>query len=297
VIDEKRLDEIRNNAQPLTPGQGYFGLPLLKPPVWSWEIPAYFFVGGTAGAAAVFGLAAQVTGADRDLVRHARWIAAAGAILSAPLLINDLGRPERFVYMLRVFKPQSAMSVGSWTLSAFGASATGAALFGESVLGNIAAAFAGATGLVMATYTGVLLGATSIPVWAKHVDTLPAHFAASAAASAASALQLFGHDDRALQAIGFAAAAFESFVGVRIETAHDPTLTRGATGLTTRIGGFFSGPLPLLLRLLGARSKRARQAAAASALLGSIITRVAWVEAGRKSANKYSDINHLQPQF
>lgn len=293
MIDEKRLDEIRRNAQPLEPGGGYYGLPLLKKPVWTWEVPAYFFVGGTAGAAAVIGLTAQMTGADRDLVRHARWIAAAGAVLSAPLLIADLGRPERFLYMLRVFKPQSAMSVGAWTLSVFGGATAAAALFEESAIGNIAAVFAAASGTIMATYTGVLLGATSIPVWSKHVGTLPAHFAASAAASAASSIQLLGHDHRALQAIGLAAAAFEVLVGLRIEQGGEPTLTKGASGLTTRIGGFFSGPLPVVLRLLGRRSKRARQAAAVSALLGSVITRLAWLEAGRTSANKYTPVKGL----
>ena len=243
--------------------------------------------GGTAGAAAVIAFAAQIGRADRRLVAHARWIAAGGAVLSAPLLIADLGRPDRFLYMLRVFKPQSAMSVGVWTLSAFGAAATGAVLFSHRRIGDVAAVGAAATGLVMASYTGVLLGATSIPVWSRHVALLPAHFAASAAASAASALQLAGHDDEALQLIALAAAGFESFAGLQIEMSRDPTLTRGATGLTTRIGGFFSGPLPLLLRLLGGHSKNARKAAAASALLGSVITRFAWVEAGRESAGKY----------
>lgn len=293
MIDEKRLDEIRRNAQPMKPGEGYYGLPLLKKPVWTWEVPAYFFVGGTAGASAVLGLTAQMTGADRDLVRHARWIAAGGAVLSAPFLIADLGRPKRFLYMLRVFKPQSAMSVGAWTLTVFGGATAAAALFDETAIGNIAAVFAAASGSVMATYTGVLLGATSIPVWAKHVRTLPVHFAASAAASAASALQILGHDDRALQVIGTAAAIVELLVGARIEMGKDPTLIKGPTGLTTRIGGLLSGPVPLLLRLLGTRSKRARQAAAASALLGSLITRMAWVEAGRASADKYKPVSSL----
>jgi hypothetical protein len=100
-------------------------------------------------------------------------------------------------------------------------------------------------------------------------------------------LQLLGHDEKALNALGFAAAAFETYVGYRIEkdpgSESDP-LRRGPTGMTTRIGGLFSGPLPLLLRTLGIRSKRLRTAAAVSTLLGSLITRFAWVEAGRASA-------------
>src|SRR3954468_13638929 len=99
---ESRFDEIRRQAEtltPATPAAGYYNLPLLKPPVWTWEVPSYFFVGGVAGGAAVIAFAAQLTPADAKLVRHARWIAAAGAVISAPLLIADLGRPERFLNM------------------------------------------------------------------------------------------------------------------------------------------------------------------------------------------------------
>src|SRR6266566_3732172 len=114
-----------------SPETGYYGIPLLKKPAWTWEIPLYFFVGGAAGASAVVGAIASYTGADRKLVRDARWIAAAGAVISPALLISDLGRPSRFLNMLRVFKPQSPMSVGAWTLLGFsaGASATAFAQF------------------------------------------------------------------------------------------------------------------------------------------------------------------------
>src|ERR671936_3062745 len=90
-----------------SPENGYYGIPLLKEPAWTWEIPLYFFVGGAAGASAVVGAIANYTGADRRLVRNARWIAAAGSVISPALLIADLGRPARFLSMMRVFKPQS----------------------------------------------------------------------------------------------------------------------------------------------------------------------------------------------
>src|SRR5918996_4614863 len=105
----------------------YHGFPLLKRPVWTWEIPTYFFVGGIAGASALVGAVARRTGASDTLVRDARWIAAVGAVLSPPLLIADLGRPERFLNMLRVFKLRSPMSVGVWTLVAFSQAASAAA--------------------------------------------------------------------------------------------------------------------------------------------------------------------------
>ena len=249
----------------------YYELPVLKPPVWTWEVPVYFFVGGAAGAAAVLAAAAQLTGADRALVRDARRIAAAGAVLSGPLLVADLGRPERFLNMLRVFKPQSPMSVGAWTLAAFGAASTAAAMF-RGRLGDAAAGAAAATGLVMSTYTGVLLGATAIPVWAKHKKTLPILFGASALASAAALLELRGHTEPALNALGFAAAVAET------------ALARGAK----RLGAaeIFSGVVPALLRLASLKSKRLRRVAAGSALLGSLLTRLAWVEAGKASARE-----------
>ena len=285
---ERRLEEIRAQAQTQPRGvpiAGYYNLPLLKPPVWTPEVPVYFFVGGAAGGAAVIGFAAQLTGGNAKLIRDARWIAAGGALISAPLLIADLGRPERFLNMLRVFKPQSPMSVGAWTLATFGAAATGAAIAPWKPLRNLAGAAAAASGLVLATYTGVLLGVTSIPVWYKHARVLPFHFGASGLASAASMLELSGNRDRAVHAIALAAAAVETATGFVVETESEASrpLRKGATGITTRIGGFFSGPLPLALRLLGGR--KARKAAAASALLGSFLTRIAWVEAGKVSAS------------
>ena len=123
---EARLDAIRREAAahgrggsvnpvasaPLpfaTPS--YYGRPLLKGPVWTWEVPIYLFVGGAAGAAAVIAAAATFAG-DVAMARDARWIAFAGAALSPVLLISDLGRPSRFLNMLRVCKRQSAMSIG-----------------------------------------------------------------------------------------------------------------------------------------------------------------------------------------
>jgi hypothetical protein len=268
----------------------YHQIPLLKAPVWTWEVPAYFFVGGAAGASAALAGIAQLTGADEALVRDARWIAAAGSALSAPLLVADLGRPERFLNMMRVFKIQSPMSVGAWTLAAFG-TASSASAFADLVqrktnlpvklAGDASALIAAATGLVMATYTGVLIGATTIPVWREHVRLLPVHFGASALGSAVSLLELRGHDHAALNALGLGAAIFETVTGMTIEGTRDRAsepLRRGRSGTITRLGGVLSGPIPLALRLLGAR-----KGAAVSTLLGSLITRFAWIEAGKAS--------------
>ncbi len=260
----------------------YYDLPLLKPPVWTWEVPTYFFVGGAAGAASILGVAAQLTGGDKDLVRDARWIALIGSALSAPLLVSDLGRPERFLNMLRVFKPQSPMSVGVWTLTGFGGASSAAALVPYKPVRDVAAVGAAATGLLMMTYTGVLLGATAIPVWKEHVRLLPMHFGASALASAASLLELRGHRHPVLNALALGAAVFETIAAVALETGHDPVsapLREGRSGTLTRLGGLLSGPIPLFMRLMGSR-----KGAAVASLAGSLLTRFAWVEAGKVSA-------------
>src|SRR5437660_9078533 len=132
---EKRLEELREQAwqEGVVPGKGvdvtggpiprkpgYYGQPVVKPPVWTWEIPIYFFIGGLSGMSAVIASAA-VLFHHVDLARTAIWLAAIGVILSSILLIMDLGRPLLFINMLRVFKHQSAMSMGVWILSTFGA--------------------------------------------------------------------------------------------------------------------------------------------------------------------------------
>ncbi len=286
AASERRLEELRRQAESFvaTPNaeSGYYGLPLLKPPVWTWEVPLYFFVGGAAGAAAVIGFAAHWNGGSSRLVRDARWLAALGANLSTPLLIADLGRPKRFLNMLRVFKPQSPMSVGAWIVAAFGGASTAAILF-RGKLADAAAAGSALMGLGMATYTGVLVGATAIPAWRKHVALLPLHFGASAVASASSMLELRGNREAALHYLALTAAAFETLAGATIEARKDLE-SKPLRSVTTRVGGVLSGPVPLVLRLFGRRSRRLRTAAAVSSILGSLVTRFAWVEAGRESS-------------
>jgi hypothetical protein len=287
-----------------SPETGYYGIHLLKEPQWSWEVPAYLFLGGAAGAAALIGGVAKLTGKDERLARDAHLVAAGGAILSTGFLISDLGRPERFLNMLRVFKIQSPMSVGAWVLALFG-STSGAAAFAElvqrrldigpiSVLGNIAEGFSAALGLPLATYTGVLIGATAIPAWHHNIKTLPIHFGMSGLASGVSVLELVGNGDSpALNRLGIGASAMESYEGFHLEFMRDPAvnrpLKRGATGWITRLGGVLSGPLPLAFRLIASASgsRRMRRFAAWSSIAGSILTRIGWIYAGHASARDW----------
>lgn len=279
-------------------GNGYYGLPLLKKPVWTWEIPAYFFVGGTAGAAALIAELSRLGPDGRRVAEDARWIAGVGGALSAPLLIADLGRPERFLAMLRVLKPQSPMSVGVWIVLAFSnvaAAALAAQLLerrfpraaAPRILKGVAGPAAAAAGLGMATYTGVLIGATAVPVWSRNVRLLPIHFAFSALGTATSILQLRGHDHPALNRIGLAAAIVETAIGARLEGApgrENEPVKHGTSGWLMRASGLLSGPVPLLLRTLGRRSPAAQRAAAISTIAGSVLTRYGWIAAGRSSA-------------
>jgi hypothetical protein len=229
----------------------------------------------------------------------------AGAVLSPTLLISDLGRPERFLAMLRVFKPQSPMSMGVWILMGFSAGTTAAnagawlrtrGLFGglATLLERIGDVTALAFGLPFATYTGVLIGATVSPVWNCNVALLPGHFLVSGLGASVGMLELAGNSDPALQWLGLGAAVTETAVGAEIEMETDPSeapLKRGPSGWLIRLGGVLSGPVPAALRVASLfmkpkRAVRLRKYAAVSAVVGSAITRVAWIHAGHVSARE-----------
>lgn len=313
---EARLQEIRREAalagvaSPVKNGgsmpqasseTGYYGRPILKGPQWSSEIPLYFFCGGAAGAAAVIASVAKLAGADPRLARDARYLAALGGAVSPGLLISDLGMPSRFLNMFRVFKLQSPMSVGSWTLMVFSSSAAAAAFIAAwqrqrrgifKVLESASAFISTITGPIISTYTGVLLGATAIPVWNRNVGLLPFHFATSGMATAAALLELRGHESPGLNAVGMIAALGETAVGASLEIQRSPALRpikSGRAGWLARLGGILSGPVPLILRLLARgsddkRNSRLRKIAAVSAVAGSLTTRIAWTRAGSSSA-------------
>ncbi len=168
----------------------YYGRPIIKPPVWTPEIAWYLFAGGLAGGSAPLAYLAGRAG-HRELARAA-WLASlAGITASPPLLIKDLGRPERFLNMLRVFKVTSPMSVGSWILAGSGAAITAAA--GHEVTGRLprlaaaARPAAAVLGTGLCTYTAALLANTAVPVWHEARRELPFVFAGSSLASAGAA--------------------------------------------------------------------------------------------------------------
>jgi len=295
-----------NSPMPVaSPEAGYYGQPLLKEPQWTPLVPLYFFVGGATGSLGVIGALADLLGGDEELARKARWMATAGTGISSALLIADLGKPSRFLNMLRVFKPQSAMSMGSWVLSGFGASAAASSfadLLDADAGTNGFASFlrtAGRAGCVLFgmplhNYTGVLIGASVIPAWNNRIRSLPREFGMSGLQSAVSLLELSGElDNHALNILGLVSAAFESWEGIDLWRNQARALRpakRGLSGLLVQLAGVLSGPAPLALRIasLFVRDReRLRRLAAVSGIAGSLLMRYGWMLAGSESSRDW----------
>ena len=276
----------------------YHELPVLKEPVWKGWIPTYFFVGGVAGASAALGAAADLVelrssraSAPSPLVRSARTLAAVGCVASAGLLIADLGRPARFLNMLRVFRPTSPMNVGTWILTAFGGASTAAAVLRSPVAGVTA----GVLGLPLATYTAVLLSNTAVPVWNGARRTMPWLFAASAASSAASLLELLparAAEEAAVRRLAIGGKLAE-LVGAELLThevaqrgrgPESEPLHRGRSGALWRAAKVATAASLVCELLPWRRSRAGAIAAGVSGSLGAALLRLALLAAGRASA-------------
>jgi formate-dependent nitrite reductase membrane component NrfD len=272
----------------------YYGKPILRAPVWkAADIAGYFFLGGLAGTASVLAAGADLTGRS-TLARGAK-VGAIGAIsLGLVALVHDLGKPSRFVNMLRVFKPTSPMSVGSWVVTAYTPAAAVAAATAVTgrwrPLGAVATASAAALGPVVASYTGALLADTAVPAWHDAHRELPLLFAASAVAAGAGFSLVAAPIDETAPArrAALVAAAAEALVWRRAEhrlgevaepyrTGKGGALLRAARVLTA--GGAITGAV------LGRRSRVASALAGASLLAGSLCAKLGVFHAGVDSAN------------
>lgn len=274
--------------------RSYYGRPILKMPRWKEpHLPAYLFLGGLSGASAVMGAAAAATG-RRPLARAGRLIGAAAGMGGTVFLIAELGRPERFLNMLRVAKLTSPMSMGSWLLAAHSGLASAAAaseLTGVlPKLGAAAGAGSAVTGPLLATYSGVLLADTAVPAWHEAYRHLPFLFAGSALASAGAA-------GLAATALGSGRdripAARLAVIGAAVEMAAAQSLEHGLglTGETYRQGGAgqmmraarWLTPAGALAALAAPRSRIAAVAAAGLLAGGAITTRFGVFRAGPAS--------------
>jgi formate-dependent nitrite reductase membrane component NrfD len=270
----------------------YYGRPVIKEPVWRPEIPVYMFCGGLAGASSVLHAGARIAGNDR-LARTSLLIGAAGDLISPPLLISDLGRPERFLNMFRVVKVTSPMSVGSWVLLVSGgASSTAAAL---ELLGRLprvkiaAEAVAALFGPPLATYTGTLVATTSIPVWHEGRHELPWLFGASSAASAGAAAAMFTGVDNAEPARRFALAGALGELGVMEAMKRrlgfvGEVYDHGAAGKLARASRLCTALGSAVLATGGRRSRAAAVAGGALVLAGGMALRWSVFRAGFQSA-------------
>ncbi|MDF9810861.1 DMSO reductase anchor subunit [Streptomyces sp. SPB162] len=277
--------------------QSSYGRPVIKAPSWeARDIAGYFFLGGLAGAGSVLGAAAQLTG--RPVTAKAMKVSSLAAVtLSAAALVHDLGRPDRFANMLRVFKPTSPMSMGSWLLAAYGPAAGTAAL--TAVTGRLPRTGAAATataallGPALAAYTAVLAADTAVPAWHDAHRELPYLFAGSATAAAAGMALVVGPGTETgparraavLAAIADLATAhvMERRLGIVAETYRTGSAGRlmRAAEVLTAAGG--------LGAVLSARTGRVAAAAAVAAVLslltGSACTRFGVFQAGIASAD------------
>jgi hypothetical protein len=271
--------------------RSYYGRPVLKQPVWSDEVALYYFTGGLAGASASLALAARLAGNQR-LASNALAVSATGVLASLPLLVADLGQPARFHHMLRVLRPTSPMSVGTWILSTLGPSVVGAAAADRlgilPPLGRAGEVVAGTLGPALATYTAVLVADTAVPVWHEAGRHLPFVFAGSAAAASGGAAAILTPAAEAgparRLAVGgallelAAAGVMERRLGELAEPYHKPPARRFAT-----LARAASGAGALVLGLAG-RRRPAAVLGGALLLLGSACQRLAVHKAGFESA-------------
>jgi formate-dependent nitrite reductase membrane component NrfD len=270
----------------------YYGRPVIKEPAWGVpDVPGYLFLGGLAGASSVLAAGAQVSGYG-ELARVAKVGALAAISLSAAALIRDLGRPDRFANMLRVFKPSSPMSVGSWLLSAYGPLA-GAAVVSDvtgilPAAGTAATLGAGLLGPGVATYTAALICDTAVPGWHEGHREMPYLFAGSASCAAAGLGLLAlppaaARPARTLATLGAPAELVAKRLLLQrlgdiaepYETGRAGRMLRAAEVLT--VGGLAGA-------VLGRRNRAVSALAGASLLAASALTRFGVFEAGLATA-------------
>ncbi len=280
--------------QPMVPEahfDSYYGLPVLNAPVWkAWEIGGYFFLGGLAGASSLLAAGAQATG-RRELAGRTKVVATAAIALGGAALVHDLGRPSRFVNMLRVIKPTSPMSIGSWLLAAYGPSTAVAAASsvtgrGQTV-GTIGTVASAALGPAIATYTAALISDTAVPAWHEGHREMPFVFAGSSATAAGGMGLVCAPLEQAAPARRLA------LVGAAIEAVAVRTMLRrsGPAGEPYRRGraarlvnaGEVLTAGGLALAFTG-RRRLASIGAGAALTVASALTRLGVFEAGRQSA-------------
>jgi formate-dependent nitrite reductase membrane component NrfD len=281
----------------------YYGRPVLKETVWGPDIPSYLFLGGLAGCSSALAAAAHLSG-HPELARASKAGAAGAISLSMVALVHDLGRPARFINMLRVVKVTSPMSVGTWILSAYTPLALGAAALAVTGklprVGLAATLPAAVLGPAVASYTSVLLCDTAVPAWHEGHREMPFLFAGSATAAAGGLGMLAVRPDQAGQAAKFAVLGAAAELTAkrlllrRLGPAAEP-YQKGRAGELMRASEVLTA-VGLAGAVLAGRSRPAAALSGAALMAASALTRFGVFEAGRVGARdpKYTVVPQRQ---
>jgi protein NrfD len=314
-----RRNNGRGNDAPLSyDDTTYYGMPAVKPSHYRWWIVSYFFIGGLASAAQFIATVLDLLGGkqDRPVVRAGRYLAFLGTLISPVLLIADLHTPRRWYNMLRIYRPTSPMSIGSWALATFGTFSGFVAvgqvfedIFGGTAgrwLARVASLPAALAGGIVSLYTGTLLAATNTPLWGSAFPFLSSLFASSAASTATAALTLAMNATdapestrRRLGWFALIAGGAELFFATRIERNWQRRHVAGPIeqppiGPTWRFGVLGLGIIvPLIVHaveiLRGRESRRVSALAAGAMLVGGYILRAVFIFGGIQSGRRPED--------
>ena len=313
-MNHQGIEGVRTTASDVR--ETYYGRPVIKPPHWRWLVIFYFFFGAIAGGSYTIGTIANFFSRDPALERASRYLSLAAVLPCPILLVLDLGRPERALNMFRVIKLKSPMSLGSWALLGLGTFASASAVLQavSDVLGrDVAPGLRRALGIAglpfsvfISGYTGILLAATNVPLWARNYLLIGPTFIASAFSGSFAALSIllgFGSGEREGTARGLARAEVAclstELVALTTGLIHlgklGKPLTTGRYGRLFWSGTYLGGILvPLGLQLAGpvrgeSGSRPRRVITALLVLSGGFILRTLMIFAGRESANRPED--------
>ena len=294
----------------------YFGRPVVKKVSWKWEIWLYFWVGGVAGGASAITALFELFGnkeRDRSIIRAGHYVSLAGLLVSPVLLIMDLGRPERFLHMLRVVKLTSPLNLGTYFLTLTGTlSGVNAArqvvedglVRRDSLPGQLLSLGAnpvteglqGLGGLAVGSYTGVLLSATATPLWAEAGTTMGPIFLSTALSNGAAAISLVraltrsseedvGRLDEIEQIAILSELGLIGFTAYKMKPAVRQAFMKSVHSKFFLLAVLFGQVLPFLVQLLGlTRGLTTRWLnilTSISVLAGGLLLRYSIVEGGK----------------
>lgn len=293
--------------------KGYYGIPPIKASHWKWQIYVYFWVGGVGVGAHLASVMGQLFGwKDLAFFRVCRYTTVAAMVISPVMLIWDLGRPERFLNMLRIVKLRSPMSTGSWALSAFGSLAGAVAtkqaaedgLLGDNVFSKLAkliperliSVVSLPIALYVGAYTGILLIATSVPIWARNWLLMGPLFLSSAVSTGLSWVSFVLHlgnwgETKTLHALRKAERVVLVIEAVLLAASLIRTGRWAKPLFSKRLGPLFvggtmvGGLLAPFIILSGKDTRNRSLLASGLVLVGGYILRYVMVRGGRDSAN------------